>query len=130
MNARYLDRDITPALALRRSNSEYFIRGQIVAICNAVIGNCIEVLAAACELHRLGLELFGELDKDFKDFAAVCSEVEDLPIGKERENWDPEVLAEKDKEVTRVAAMYSEVIRDACKVLLTRLGPYAPSLFE
>lgn len=74
--------------------------------------------------------MFGELDEGFKDFAAVCSEVDDLPSGKERENWDPDVLVEKDKEVRRVAAMYSEVIREACKPLLTRLGPYAPGLFE
>ena len=130
MNVNHLETDITPELALRRKNAEYFIRGQIVAICSAVIGNYMEVLAAACELNRLGFELFGELDEGFKDFAGVCSEVEDLPIGKERENWDPDVLAEKDNEVKRAAAMYSEVIREACKPLVTRLGPSAPSVFE
>ena len=120
----------TSDLALRRNNSEHFIRGQIVALCNAVIGNYVEVLAAACELNRLGFELFGNLDEDFKHFAGVCSEVEDLPIGKERENWAPDALAEKDNEVRRAAAIYSEVLREPCKPLLTRLGPYAPSLFE
>ena len=129
MNPYHIDRDSSPEFAVKRNNAEYFIRGQIVAICNAVIGNYIEVLAAACELNRLGFELFGELDEDFKDFAGICSEVEDLPIGKERENWDPNALAEKDNELRRVAGMYSEVIRDACKPLLARLGPYAPSLF-
>jgi len=130
MNPNNLDRDVTPEFSLGRSNTEYFIRGEIVAICNAVIGNYIEVLAAACELNRLGFELFGELDEGFEVFAAVCSEVEDLPIGKERENWAPEALAEKDNEIRRAAAMYSDSIREACKSLLTRLAPYAPSLFE
>jgi hypothetical protein len=130
MNQYHFDRDITPELARSRTNAEYFIRGEIVAISNAVMGNYVEVLAAACELNRLGFELFGELDNDFKDFAGICSEVDDLPIGKERENWDPDALAQKENEVRRLAAMYSEVVRKACKRLLTRLGPYAPSLFE
>ena len=129
MNLNHSETDITPELALRRKNTEYFIRGEIVAICNAVIGNYIEVLAAACELNRLGFELFGELNEGFRDFSAICSEVDHLPIGEERQNWDPDVLAEKDKEVKKAAALYSEVIREACKPLLTTLGPYAPSLF-
>jgi len=122
--------DITPELSLRKKTKEYFIRGQIVAICNAVSGNYIEILAAACELNRLGFELFGQLDEDFRDFAGVCSEIEDLPIGAERENWDPEALAEKDTEVRRVQGLYANVVRDGCKRLLMRLGPYAPSLSE
>ena len=130
MNLNHSERDITPELALRRKITEFFIRGQIVAICNAVIGNYMEVLEAACELNRLGFELFGQMNEGFIDFAAVCSEVDHLPLGEERQNWDSAVLAEKDKEVKKAAALYSEVIREACKPLLTQLGPFAPSVFE
>ena len=56
MSLDYTEPDITPELALRRKTEEYFIRGEIVAICNAVIGEYVAVLAAACELSRLGFE--------------------------------------------------------------------------
>jgi hypothetical protein len=95
MNLDHTEPDITPELALRRRTEEYFIRGQIVAICNAVIGEYVDVLAAACELNRLGFELFDQLDEDFKVFAGVCSEIEDLPIGHERQNWHPERACSK-----------------------------------
>ena len=88
------------------------------------------MVAAACEFNRLGFELFGKLDEDFRDFAGVCSETEDLPIGAERENWHSDALAEKDFEVRRVEGLYADVVRDGCTRLLTRLGAYAPSLFD
>ena len=47
---------------------------------NAAIGEYVDVLAAAHELNRLGFELFAQSDEDFKVFAAVSSETEDLPI--------------------------------------------------
>ena len=122
--------DITPELSLRRRNAEYITRGQIVAICNAAIGEYVDVLAAAHELNRLGFELFAQSDEDFKVFAAVSSETEDLPIGAERRNWHPDALAEKDEEVKRMAAVYFEVVRDGCERLRTRLALHAPSIFD
>lgn len=130
MNMNQDNGDITLELSLRKNYDEYFIRGQMVAICNAVIGNYIEVLAAACELNRLGFQLFGKLHEDFKVFAGVCSEVEDLPIGAERENWHPDALADKDREARRAGAMYSDAVRNGCTLLLTKVGRYAPSFFQ
>jgi hypothetical protein len=119
------DSDDTPQQSHRRQNEESFIHGQIVALCNAGVGEYIGVCAAACEINRLGLVLFRELDEDFKVFAGICSETEDLPIGQERQNWDSVVLLEKDKELRRMETAYNEVFREACKRLLVRFGPQA-----
>jgi hypothetical protein len=77
MSLDYTEPDIKLELSLRRKTEEYFIRGQIIAICNVRIS-----------------------------------------------------IAEKDEEVRRMEAFYSEVVRDGCNRLVKRLGPDAPSIFD
>ena len=65
---------------------EYYIRGKIIAICEATLAEEIGIIAASRRLSALGLELFDGRHEDFIMFDAVDTETDHLPVDKEREN--------------------------------------------
>ena len=69
---------------------EYYIRGKIVAICEAVLAEEIAIIAASRRLNGLGWQLFDDHDDDFNTFRAVDTETDHLPVDIERRNWDEE----------------------------------------
>ena len=52
-------------------NEDYYLRGKIVAICEAVLAEEMGIIAACRRLSALGLELSEGHDEDFITFDAV-----------------------------------------------------------
>jgi hypothetical protein len=121
----YMDSQLDPFLRAERDRRaqerEYFLRGKIVAICEAVLREEIGVIAASRRLSRFGLELFDGHDEDFEPFDAIDSETDRLPVDSERANWSVEALKRKDKEIARAEALYKDDAFVACRKLIERL---------
>lgn len=58
--------------------------------------------------------------EDFRLFQGIGSETDDLPIGKIRDEWHPDFLFEKDKEIARLAELWRDRVRSACERILLR----------
>ena len=107
-----------------------YIRGKIVATCEAILRGELGALAGArilCDLRfAVGPEIppatFFRPDEDFDAFEAIESETDHLPIGWERSNWSAEALAEKEPEGARAEAWAKEVAFPACEKLMERFG--------
>jgi hypothetical protein len=100
---------------------EYFLRGKIVAICEAVLREEIGVIAASRKLSRLGFDLFLGRDADFELFDAVDSETDHLPVDSERQNWSRDALARKDEEIAKAESASRDEAFAACRKLIHRL---------
>jgi hypothetical protein len=103
-----------------RKMDEYYLRGKIVAICEATLGEEIGIIAASRRLSALGLELFDGHHEDFITFRGVDSETDHLPVDKERKNWDAEALKRKDAEIAKAEAFYKDEVFAACRKLMER----------
>jgi hypothetical protein len=101
---------------------DYYIRGKIVAICEATLDEEIGIIAASRRLSALGWELFEGRHEDFITFDAVDSETDDLPVDKERKNWSAEALNRKDAEIAQVEALYKNNVIAACRKLIERFA--------
>jgi hypothetical protein len=101
-------------------NEEYYIRGKIVAICEAVLAETIGIIAASRTLSALGLELFDGHDEGFRMFDAVNTETDHLPVDIERRNWSAEALKRKDAEIAEAEAFYRNDVIAACRKLIER----------
>lgn len=105
-------------------NEEYYIRGKIVAICEATLAEEIGIIAASRRLSSLGRELFGRRDEDFIMFNGVDSETDHLPVDIERKNWSAEALKRKDVEIAEAEAIYKNNVVAACRKLIERFAIY------
>jgi len=103
-----------------RKIEEYYIRGKIVAICEAVLAEKIGIIVASRTLSALGLELIDGHDEDFITFDAVDSETDDLPVDIERKNWSADALKRKDAEIAEAEAFYKNDVIAACRKLIER----------
>jgi len=99
---------------------EYYIRGKIVAICEATLAEEIGIIAASRRLSALGLELFDGHDEDFITFDGVDTETDRLPVDIERKNWSAEALKRKDAEIAEAEALYKNNVIAACRKLIER----------
>jgi len=126
LKEEYMSSQLDPFLAARReqkaSNEECFIRGKIVAICEAALAGEIGVIAASRRLSGLGLKLCDGHDEDFATFDGIDSETDHLPVDRERDNWSAEALERKDEEISRAEALYRDDAFAACKKLIERFG--------
>jgi hypothetical protein len=59
---------------------EYYFRGKIIVICEAVLAEEIGVIAASRRLSSLGSKLLDGHDEDFRIFDSVDTETNDLPV--------------------------------------------------
>ena len=105
-----------------RQIENYYIRGKIVAICEAVLADEIGIIAASRRLSALGLELFDRHDEDFRIFDAVDTETDHLPVDIERRNWSAEALKRKDTEIAKAEAFYKGDVIEACRKLIERFA--------
>ena len=103
-----------------RKIEEYYLRGKIVAICEATLAEEIGIIAASRRLSALGLELFDGHDEDFIMFDGVYTETDHLPVDMERRNWDTEALKRKDAEIAEAEAFYKTDVIAACRKLIER----------
>lgn len=106
------------------NKEEYYLRGKIVAICEAALAEEIGIIAASRRLSALGWDLFERRHEDFITFDAVDSETDDLPVDIERKNWDAEALKRKDVEIAKAEAIYKNNVIAACRKLIERFAIY------
>ena len=103
-----------------------FVRGKIVAVCEAILNEEIGVIAGSRILNRLEFELIDysvgkfDRDEDFIPFVAIDSDTDHLPVDRERVNWSAEALAQKDKEIAESEAFHKDSAFAACRNLITR----------
>ena len=111
---------------MRDEEYSAFIRGKIVAICEAVLKEEIGVIAGSRRLHSLEFQLCDDHvgafhhDEDFLTFVAIDSETDHLPVDSERGNWSVEGLERKDKEIAKAKALYKDDAFAACRNLIER----------
>ena len=105
---------------MRNEQYSAFIRGKIVAICEAILKEESGIIAGSRKLSRLGIELCGDHDDDFMTFVAIDSETDHLPVDWERRNWSIEALERKDKGIMEAEAHYKDAAFAACKILIER----------
>jgi len=103
-----------------RKIEEYYLRGKIVAICEATLAEEIGIIAASRRLSALGLELFDGRHEDFIMFDGVYTETDHLPVDKEQKNWSAEALKRKDAEIAEAEAFYKNEVFAACRKLIER----------
>lgn len=106
------------------NKEEYYLRGKIIAICEAALAEEIGIIAASRRLSALGWDLFERRHEDFITFDAVDSETDDLPVDIERKNWDAEALKRKDVEIAKAEAIYKNDVIAACRKLIERFAIY------
>lgn len=103
-------------------NKEDYLRGKIVAICEAALAEEIGIIAASRRLSALGWELFEQQHENFITFDAVDSETDDLPVDIERKNWSAEALQRKDVEIAEAEATYRNNVLAACRKLIEQFA--------
>jgi hypothetical protein len=106
-------------------SEEYYLRGKIIAICEAALAEEIGIIAASRRLSALGLELFDGHHENFITFDAVDSETDHLPVDIERRNWSEEALKRKDAEIAHAEALYKNDVIEACRKVIELLGIYS-----
>jgi hypothetical protein len=57
---------------------------------------------------------------DLNLMIGIDSETDHLPLGKFRENWHPDFLPNKDREVARCQKLYGDQVRSACERILAK----------
>jgi hypothetical protein len=107
---------------MRNEEQSTFIRGKVVAICEAILQEEVGIIAGARRLKSLGFELCGDHDEDFIAFVTIDSETDHLPVDRERRNWSAEALERKDKEIAEAEALYKDEAFTACRKLIERFN--------
>ncbi|HWS99331.1 MAG TPA: hypothetical protein VN256_03590 [Pyrinomonadaceae bacterium] len=112
---------------MKNEESSVFVRGKIVAICQAILNEEIGVIAGSRIICALEHELFQrevggwfQNDEDFIAFIAINSETDHLPVDYERKNWSDEGLKRKDEEIAKAEAFHQEDAFEACRKLIER----------
>jgi hypothetical protein len=97
-------------------DAEALVRAKEIA--QRTLGGEHDLLLACRDLADLRARL-PQLPADLLDtFVAISSEVDDLPIGCEREYWEANALAEKDREADDYRRMVAERVMEALRQLL------------
>lgn len=107
-------------MKMRNEEFSAFMRGKIVAVCEAILKEEIGVIAGSRRLKGLGFDLCGDHDEDFMVFVAIDSETDHLPVDWERRNWGVEALKRKDEEIAEAEASYKDRAFLACRNLIGR----------
>ncbi len=103
------------------------IQRQVVALAQAILDGQEPLVPNAQRmtklLYWLGLE--PSTDEDITDFRLIVSETDALPLGSERQYWEPAALAEKDREIVQAEAWARKFGLDTCRRLVQRFGVIA-----
>jgi hypothetical protein len=87
-----------------------------------VLSGAYDPLLACRDLAGLRAELPAVADEIIDTFVGVASEVDDLPIGSEREQWSAEALKAKDAEAADYRERVRGAVEEALRGLLAALG--------
>ena len=91
----------------------------------AVLDGKMGIIEGARLLSTLAPDLVPDwkVDPDFLVLAALDSETDDLPVGKERKLWDATALAERDPVISQIEADAKHEVEVACLNILRRFDP-------
>ena len=91
----------------------------------AVLDGKMGIIEGARLLSTLAPDLVPDwkVDPDFLVLAALDSETDDLPIGKERKLWDATALKERDPVISQIEADAKQEVEVACRSILRRFDP-------
>jgi hypothetical protein len=92
------------------------LKVQILALVRAMRTGAVRIAAGSTRIsplvHRLDQP---DLEDALLSFVGVASEVDDLPIGSEREFWNPNALAIKDRQLAEYESRIKEqILADCC----------------
>ncbi len=82
------------------------------------------------DLAFAGAEVDDEMRALFMPFVAVTSETDHLPIGEERANWDPDVLREKEQEISAYNEAHRAQMGSHCRAFAARVDRDVARLTE
>lgn len=91
-------------------------------IARRVLGEGYDPLLACRDLAQLRKRLPEVADEIMDTFVGVASEVDDLPIGCEREHWAVAALKSKDAEAADYREQVRAVVEDSLRQLLMSLS--------
>ena len=63
------------------------------------------------------------MPEDRKVLHGIDRETNDLPVGRVGEEWHPDRLLERDKEIERYEKLFGAQIRSICERMVQNLGP-------
>jgi len=97
---------------------------EIVKLAIGVVRGEIDMVEGA----RLLVRRFGKAglrdDPDAITIIGFESETDDLPVGPQRQYWNPEALAAKDKQREAYISRAGAAVLDACQSLIEKVHPH------
>lgn len=75
--------------------------------------NAIEAVRALIPFLRADPTL--AMPEDRKALVGIDKETDGLPVGQVREEWHPDLLLERDKEIERYERIYRDQVRSICE---------------
>lgn len=105
-------------MADHMSHEDYVlqVRREAVRTCAGILDGSVGVLEGCHLLSSLRWEVeVDERDPDFSAFAMISSEIEGLPIGKDRQQWSKTALAEREPDVQAAVVWALPTARQACQ---------------
>jgi hypothetical protein len=79
----------------------------------------LEAVRAPCPYAHSLPELFAE---DANTFIGIESETDNLPMGRWRALWNPDLLRDKDAEIARCEQLWRDEVLAACERIILRGG--------
>lgn len=110
---------------MKMSHEEYIEknRKRAAEVARGMIDGSKNYLEGAIELSALRFEVeLPEDDKDFVAFSAVASEVDNLPIGAQRQHWSSEALDRHETEMQKSIMWAKEFSLSECKSIVERFS--------
>jgi hypothetical protein len=103
------------------SGREENVRFQILDIAKKLVAGELGVIAASRQLSPLRHAAQPQVAKVLLAFTGIDSETDTLPIGKLREDWNPEIIKGKDQQIAEAERFYRDAAMNAAAELIRLL---------
>jgi hypothetical protein len=97
-------------------------KAEAVRIARKILVGEINLVSGCRAIQRPLADLGLRMDEEFITFAGVDSEADELPIGDERQHWNPEALQKLEPKVQEFMAYYRPHVEQACRMLIARFA--------
>jgi hypothetical protein len=106
------------------ANADSGAREKALNAARAILKGDLGIIEGARLISTLAPDLVADwkVDPDFLVLAALDSETDDLPVGKQRKLWEAKALAERDAIVSRMEAEARQNVEVACRNILRRFA--------
>jgi DNA-directed RNA polymerase subunit RPC12/RpoP len=103
------------------SQNQRWVEIQILRTAKELIAGRLGVIAASRELNRFRHDVEPQVADVLLTFAGIDSETDALPVGDVREEWSPDALTRKDREITEAEDLYRNSAINAASELIRLL---------